>query len=116
MWQRLWNLLGTLGHFILDFLMSGAELLAQNGGTFLIESAQDAVAAAENTGGDGAAKRAAAIAAVISDLTSKGVPIVMNAINLAIENAVAKMNAAKTAVVSEPVAEQVVSSTEGPTD
>lgn len=60
-------------------------------GPVLLESATDAVMAAEQTPGDGKAKFAAAFAMVVKDLESKGVPVVVNAVNLAIEAAVANM-------------------------
>lgn len=67
--------------------------IAANGGPVLVLAAKDAVSAAEATGGSASVKLAAAQAAVIADLTSKGVTVVNSAINGAIEAAVAQLQA-----------------------
>jgi len=53
------------------------------------QAAEDAVAAAVAVPGNGEVKAAAALATAIADLSSKGVPIVVNAIKGAIEIAFA---------------------------
>lgn len=63
----------------------------------------DAVAAAENAGGSGSAKLAAAVAAVTADLATAGVTAASHIINAAIEAAVAQLNAAKATVPVAPV-------------
>lgn len=72
------------------FFNAGVEAARQIG-PVLLQSATDAVLAVETTPGDGKVKREAAFAAIVADLESKGLPIVKNAINLAIEAAVANM-------------------------
>lgn len=70
-----------------------AKAIADNGGAVLIEIAQHAVAAAEATGGNPEQKWQAARAAVAAALQSRGMPVVWNAVNAAIEAAVAMVNA-----------------------
>lgn len=83
------------GTGILAFVQAGAKSIAENGGDLLVSAARDAVLAAEKAGGNGDDKAVAAEKAVIGALVSKGVPIVLNAVRIAIENAVAEMNKAK---------------------
>lgn len=73
------------------FIESLVDSIAANGGAVLISAATGAVAAAEATGGTAATKLAAAVASVTSTLTTQGIPVVQNAINGAIEAAVAQM-------------------------
>ena len=71
-----------------DSLLSSIE---KNGGSVLMSAATGAVAAAEARGGTSAEKLAAAQAAVAKVLDSQGVPLVNNAVNGAIEAAVAAL-------------------------
>lgn len=73
-----------------NILTALAQSIAENGGRILIAAAKEAVESAENTQGTGEDKRKAAIAAIIHVLESQGIPIAMNAINGAIEAAVAQ--------------------------
>lgn len=70
-----------------------AHSIEQNGGAVLMSAAAAGVAAAESTGGNGKDKFAAAQAAVISALETAGIPVVLNAVNGAIEAAVAQHRA-----------------------
>ncbi|QEL14807.1 phage holin, LLH family [Limnoglobus roseus] len=87
---------------VLTGLSALANSIAKNGGTVLLTAAASAVAAAEAQGGSGADKLKAAQATVIATLTAQGLPVVTNAINGAIEAAVAqhKANLAADAAVS----------------
>lgn len=93
MWQKFLTFLGMVGHAIMDFVSPLALSIATNGGAVLVQAAEDGVAAAEQPGLTGDQKKAAAVSAVIATLTSKGIPVVMNAVNGAIEAAVAKQTA-----------------------
>lgn len=76
---------------VVDFLKPMAAQIVANGGALLVNSAIDAVATAETTGGTGAQKLAAAQAKVVSDLTAGGIAIAMSAVNSTIEAAVAAL-------------------------
>ena len=78
---------------VLDFLEGAAKSIVANGGPVLINAAVAAVTAAETTGGTGAQKLQAATGAVVSTLKSQGLPVMQNAINAAIEGAVANLKA-----------------------
>jgi hypothetical protein len=67
--------------------------LVKNGGPVLVQIARDAVAAAEAAGGSGESKKAAAVATVIAGLKTRGIPVVQNAVQLAVESAVAQIKA-----------------------
>lgn len=82
-----------IGAKVFSLVSALGKTIAENGGPVLAQAALDAVMAAEQAGGGAAEKLAAAQAAVVSDLTSKGIPVVMNAVNGAIEAAVAQMKA-----------------------
>src|SRR4051812_46413286 len=69
-------------------VISSAEA---NGGKLLRDAATAAVSAAEVTGGSGQDKFNAALASVVSTLSTAGIPIVKNAVNGAIEAAVANL-------------------------
>lgn len=97
MWQEFLAFLSGIGHVIFAFMMAGAQSIASNGGPVLVQAAEDGVAAAEAAGGDGATKRAAALAAVIADLQKNGIPVVINAVNVAIETSVANLRAKQAA-------------------
>ena len=76
-----------------SFLEAAAHSLIANGGAVLIGAAKDAVVAAETTGGTNEQKKDAAVTAVVSSLKTNGLPVVMNAVNFAVEAAVAQKNA-----------------------
>lgn len=94
-WTEVEAWFSKVGGEIANFVSGLARTIAVNGGPILVEAAQAAVLAAESSGKTGSEKRADAIAAVIAILESKGIPIVLNAINGAIEAAVANLTAAK---------------------
>ena len=73
------------------FLKPMAAQIVASGEQLLISSAIDAVATAETTGGTSSQKLAAAQAKVVADLTAGGTAIAMNAVNSAIEAAVAAL-------------------------
>ncbi|MFO0389630.1 MAG: phage holin, LLH family [Alphaproteobacteria bacterium] len=77
---------------ILDALEPLAKQMAKSGGKLLINAALVAVQAAENAGGSSDEKLTAARKMVVKHLQDNGLPIVMNAINGAIEMAVARLN------------------------
>ena len=92
-----------IGHSILDFLNPLAASIAKNGGDLLVSLAQEEVAKAEDAAVAAAAagnaqtgldKFAAAQKGVVAELVAKGIPVVLNAVNGAIEAAVAKSKAA----------------------
>ena len=82
-----------IGKFLSTFLTGLASSIAQNGGKVLIDAAVAAVAAAEAKGGTAQDKLAAAQAAVLATLSTEGIPVVMNAVNGAIEGALANLKA-----------------------
>jgi Bacteriophage holin of superfamily 6 (Holin_LLH) len=96
--------LAGVGAVVFSLVTAMGKTIAENGGPLLAQAAMDGVLAAEQKGGTGSEKLAAAQAAVIADLTAKGIPIVMNAVNGAIEAAVAKMKADTTATSSPSTA------------
>lgn len=74
-----------------EFLLVGAKSIAQSGGALLTDAAMAAVRAAEETGGSGTEKYEAAFNSIVGTLKDAGQPVVENAVNLAIEAAVAKL-------------------------
>jgi hypothetical protein len=86
------TLIERLFNKFLGYLLPAAKLLARSGGQALIAAAQEAVLAAEKTNGSGEDKLNAARKAVVKSLQRQGLPVITNAINLAIETAVASMN------------------------
>lgn len=89
---------------VLDFLEGAAKIIVANGGPVLINAAVAAVTAAETTGGTGDQKLQAATGAVVSTLKSQGLPVVQNAINAAIEGAVANLKSSLPAPAPTPAA------------
>jgi len=89
-WKRIGSFFEDVGAFVLNFLSAGFKVIKKNGGKLLLSVAMDAVLAVEKTGGGN--KFDAAKEIVVTRLKSEGVPIVLNAVNIAIELAVAKMN------------------------
>jgi hypothetical protein len=92
-WKEFLNFIHGVGHEVLNFISPLAASIARNGGPVLLEIAQAAVLAAETTGGSGSDKLKAAQEAVVAGLKAKEIPIVMNAVNGAIEAAVAALQA-----------------------
>jgi len=68
-----------------------AITIAHNGGPVLLEIVKNAVKAAESYGGSGSDKLAFAKKLIEEGLKSEGLPVVWNAINGAIEAAVANL-------------------------
>lgn len=101
-WSDIKSMFTSTEHVFVVFASSLIHSMASNGGQVLIDAATAAVIAAEAGGGTGQDKLNAAIAAVVASLKAKGIPVVMNAVNGAIEAAVADMNAQKA--VQAPVA------------
>lgn len=96
-WANIHNFFIDAEKEVITFIDSLAHSILVNGGALLVQSAKDAVAAAQSTGGTGEEKLAAATSKVITDLEAGGIPIVLNAINGAIEAAVAEMHKTQTA-------------------
>ena len=94
-WERAGNFCKRIGRGVWAFLSAGAEVIEANGGKVLIAAALEAVAAAEKAGGNGGDKFKVAKDTVIARLEAASIPIVLNAVHLAIENAVAEMNKSK---------------------
>lgn len=114
--QDILSLLTGVGKAVLAFIEAAAGSIAANGGQVLIDAATGAVSAAEAAGGTAAQKLAAAQASVVSTLEGQGIPVVQNAVNVAIEAAVASMKASQVPVVADPTpATPVVASPAEPT-
>lgn len=75
----------------IGFLLPAAKLIARSGGMALIQAAREAVDAAEKQGGSNEEKFNAARKAVEASLRRDLIKISYNAINIAIETAVAEM-------------------------
>ena len=86
------NLGALIGGAMLVFLKAGAEAIVASGGELLKDAAMAAVRASEAQGGDGEEKFSAAVKAVIGTLESAGIAVVINAVRLAIEHAVARLH------------------------
>lgn len=86
---------GKIWLFLFTFFSAAAKVVYENGGKVLTDAAMEAVKAAEKSGGKGEAKFAAALASVVAVLQAEGIPVVMNAVRIAVEAAVAKMNSSK---------------------
>lgn len=85
------HVLPSLELFADDFFHSLATSIEAGGGAVLKEAAVLAVTAAEAAGGSGSEKFAAAITAVKNELSSKGIPLIENAVQGAVLAAVAKL-------------------------
>lgn len=96
------GLLTSGGHAILAGFNALLTSIEQNGGPILITAAENAVLAAETAGGTGSEKLAAAQAAVVAELTTAGIKVAMNAVNGAIEAAVASL---QSGALTPPVAD-----------
>lgn len=91
LWDQLTDWIEAVGEDVLDALKPIAKQIARSGGMALIAAAQAAVQAAEAAGGSGRDKFDAAQKAVVASLEAQSLPIVLNAVNAAIESAVAAM-------------------------
>jgi hypothetical protein len=91
LWDQIEEWFEKIGEDIVDFVKPLAKEIAANGGMVLLNAAHDAVLAAEAVGGSGGDKFKAAQEALIAKVQAEGLPVVLNAINGAIEAAVAKM-------------------------
>jgi hypothetical protein len=87
---------------VLPILEAAGKQILANGGPILLDAAMSAVGVAEKTSGTGVEKLAAATAEVVGVLKEKGVPVVMNAVNVAIEGSVAALRAQLPASTSAP--------------
>lgn len=96
LWGIIQNLFANISSAVLVGTAQLLHSIEQNGGAVLVSAAAAAVAAAETQGGSGSDKFEAAKAAVISTLTSQGIPVVTNAVHGAIEAAVAALNTPAT--------------------
>lgn len=105
MWEKFLTFMSGVGHVIMSFISPLAQSIAQNGGPVLVAAAEQEVLAAEQAGeaaiaaGNtmaGEEKFAQAQTNVVATLKAQGIPVVMNAVNGAIESAVAGMQAAAT--------------------
>lgn len=76
---------------ILNFLEGAAKQIVNAGGPILINAAIAAVTAAETAGGSGADKFKAAVTATENVIKTQGIPMVSNAIAIAVEGAVANL-------------------------
>ena len=81
----------TGGAFVAG-LTAAVDEVAEHGDDVLVTAAEAGVKAAEKAGGSGKAKFAAAEAAVIATLVSKGIEVSLVAAHFAIIAAVAKFN------------------------
>jgi len=82
------------------FFSAAANAAASQLGATGLKIVTDAVTAAQEAGGTGVQKLAAAQAKIASDLTTAGITAATNVVNAAIEGAVAQLNAAVTPVVA----------------
>ena len=93
----IWSYIANFFHVVEDTVSAAvkafAAYLSANGGNVLIQCALDAVTAAENAGGGGAAKFAAACAAVREDMFNKGIPVIEHAVQCAVLAAVSQLKA-----------------------
>lgn len=80
--------------FVESFFSAAIKAVAENGGPLLVSLAEAGVAAAEAAGGSGSDKAKAAFDSIVAGLQAQGVPVVINAVNIALETAVAKLKAA----------------------
>ena len=101
--QGIGEFFAGVGRILSNFFGALAQSVASNGGKVLIDAATAAVAAAEATGGDASAKLAAAQGAIVATLRAEGIPVVMNAVNGAIEAALANLKA-QAAAIPRPAA------------
>lgn len=105
-WQHIKDFFHAAEDVVAAAVKAFAAFIEANGGDVLVQSALDAVTAAEAAAGTGAEKFAAAVAAVKSDLTTKGITVVEHAVQSAVLAAVSKLKADATpAIVADPAPE-----------
>ena len=93
LWLKIGKVFSKVEEHAAIFADSVVRSIAENGGPVLIAAAIAAVKAAEAQGGSGKDKLLVAQATIIGALKTAGIPIVMNAVNAAIEAAVANLKA-----------------------
>lgn len=76
---------------VVDFATNALHQIEQNGGPILVDAAMRAVIQAEAAGGSSEDKFLVAVRSVENALVTKGLPVVQNAIRLAVETAVANL-------------------------
>ncbi|MGE3541456.1 MAG: hypothetical protein AB7N91_28990 [Candidatus Tectimicrobiota bacterium] len=107
-WKEVGDFFSDLGAMFggafLAFITAGAQAILSGGRQVLKDAAMAAVRSQEQEGGTGGEKRDRAFDAVKGTLLNAGVPVVVNAIYLAIEAAVANLRAeqAKANPLSAP--------------
>ncbi len=89
------KILNTLKDIFTSFFSPLARQIAKGGGALLINAAMEAVVSAEQHGGSGSDKLKYAKDLVIARLKMNGIPLIMVAINGALEASVARMNEGK---------------------
>lgn len=93
---------------VVAFVSALIHNIAQNGGQVLMDAATAAVTAAENTGGTAAVKFAAAQASITATLVAEGAPVIMSAVNAAIEAAVSALSSTQQKTLAVPVVSTTV--------
>lgn len=88
------DIVHILQHPATSFFLAAIHNVEASGGEILRQGASDAVNAAENAGGTAEDKFKAAYNSVVATLKANGLPLVENAIKLAIEAAVANLSGA----------------------
>lgn len=98
MFKRIWKSISSIFDSardqLADFFVPFIRTVLNNGGQILLQAAMKGVIAAEQENVPGEEKFKIAKNAVIIELKTKGIPVVINAVHSAIEAAVAKMKAA----------------------
>lgn len=102
--DKLKSLADEILEFVESFFGAAIKAVEQNGGPLLVQLATDAVAAAEASGGSGGQKLQAAVDSVVAGLKTNGVPVVLNAVNIAVETAVANLKASQASQASAQAA------------
>lgn len=90
-WDAFVEWVESIGEDVMEFTKPLAKEIAKNGGKLLIEAAKDAVIAAQASGGSNSEKFKMAQTSIIETMKAKGIDAALNAVNGAIENAVAGM-------------------------
>jgi hypothetical protein len=90
-WEHITNFFHVAEDVAAAAIKAFAEYLAENGGDVLMQSAIDAVNAAEAAGGSGAVKFSAATSAIREDMFTKGLTVAEHAIQSAVLAAVSQL-------------------------
>lgn len=93
MWDKVKAFFARVLGYVQGFMEPLAREIAANGGKLLLSIALEAVMEAEKKGGTGREKFDAARELAETRLKAQGLPIVINALNGAIEAAVARIKA-----------------------